>query len=179
MRFIKVVSFVLVLAAPASAMALNNPAAVYCEALGYEYRVEKTDQGDRGYCVLEGNQAVDAWQFLQGKAAQDKSYCAVHGYGQEVVTDPKKCINFLTDSCLVCVLRDGRAVEMTELMGLTFEETSCGDGVCGLPENYKTCHEDCPSGSPDGYCDGVKDRKCDPDCTAKQDSDCANKPDDQ
>lgn len=162
----------LVMIAPAPARALKNPAAVYCIALGYEYRVEKTDQGDVGYCLLQGGQKVDAWQFLQGKVAQDKNYCATQGYGQKTVTDPKKCLRFLSDSCLVCVLGDGSEVEVTELMGLILEETTCGDGVCGIPENYKTCPVDCPSGSSDGYCDGVKDGKCDPDCNVKEDPDC-------
>ena len=39
-------------------------------------------------------------------------------------------------------------------------------------ENYGTCPQDCPSGSKDGYCDKVKDGKCDPDCLAEEDTDC-------
>ena len=162
----------LLMIAPTCALALDNPAAVYCTALGYEYRVEKTDQGDIGYCILPDDQKVDAWQFLQGKVAQDKNYCATKGYGQKIVTDPKKCLQFLSDSCLVCVLSDGKEVEVTGLMNLMLKETTCGDGNCGIPENYKTCPHDCPSGSSDGYCDRVKDGKCDPDCSVKEDPDC-------
>gem|GEM_PF-5640277 len=36
--------------------------------------------------------------------------------------------------------------------------------VCGIPENYSTCPQD-------GYCDGVKDRICDPDCKSEEDVD--------
>lgn len=39
-------------------------------------------------------------------------------------------------------------------------------------ENYKYCSEDCPSGSQDGYCDGVEEGICDPDCTIGKDPDC-------
>ena len=54
----------------ASASALRNPAAVYCEALGNAYVVEHAADGDTGYCMVRGNATkVDAWQFLQGKAA--------------------------------------------------------------------------------------------------------------
>ena len=133
----------LVVAAPLPVLALKNPAAVYCTALGYQYEVERTDRGEFGYCVLAGGERVDAWEFLLGKAAQEKSYCASQGHGQKTVNDPMTCIRFLTDSCLVCVLDDGREVEVTELMGLVLEETVCGDGVCGLPETPKSCPEDC------------------------------------
>jgi putative hemolysin len=156
----------------ASALALKNPAAVYCYALGYEYTVDKTVNGDLGYCTLSAGEKVDAWKFLRGEVAQDRNYCALKGYGQRIVMDPKVCLKFLSDSCMVCVLNDGREMEVTELMRLTLDETICGDKICGIPENYKTCPADCPSGSSDGYCDGVKDEKCDPDCTAKQDPDC-------
>jgi len=166
-----------ILAAPAPALALKNPAAVYCTALGYEYRIEKTEKGDVGYCVFPGGQKVDAWQFLRGNVARDKGYCASKGYEQKTVNDPAKCLKFLTDSCAVCVLPDGREVEVTELMGLVLAETVCGDGVCGIPENYKTCPRDCPSGSSDGFCDGIKDGRCDPDCRAGQDPDCRKKGD--
>jgi putative hemolysin len=154
------------------AFALRNPAAVYCTALGYEYRIIKTVQGERGYCVLPDGQMVDAWQFLQGKVAQQYNYCAINGYGQKRITDQKRCVRFLTDSCLVCIIEDGSEVEVTELMGLTLIETICGDGMCGHPENLKSCPEDCPSGSRDYYCDGETDEKCDPDCSAKEDPDC-------
>jgi hypothetical protein len=39
-------------------------------------------------------------------------------------------------------------------------------------ENYKTCPQDCHSGSKDGYCDKVIDKICDPDCSQNQDIDC-------
>lgn len=39
-------------------------------------------------------------------------------------------------------------------------------------ESFKTCSEDCPTGSADGYCDGTSDNKCDPDCIMVDDIDC-------
>ena len=39
-------------------------------------------------------------------------------------------------------------------------------------ENYLTCPQDCPSGSSDKYCDGMKDGHCDPDCESGRDPDC-------
>jgi len=160
------------LAIPLAAWALRNPAAVYCEALGYRYRIEKTKEGDLGKCVLADGQAVDAWAFLQGKVGEQHGACAKRGLKQKVVQDRKRCAKYFVDTCAVCVRDDGREVEVTELMNLNFAETTCGDGRCGFPENSKSCPADCPTGSPDGYCDGVKDGRCDPDCTPEQDPDC-------
>lgn len=171
-RWIALLALGLALVA-AVALALKNPAAAYCSALGYVYMVERTDKGDVGKCVLPGGQKVDAWQFLQGKVAPDKGYCASKGYRLKTAKDARPCVRDMTDSCAICVLPDGREVEVIELMGLHLEETVCGDGTCGVPENCKSCPADCPSGLADAVCDGVKDGRCDPECTASQDTDCA------
>lgn len=157
--------------------ALRNPSAVYCEALGYEYVVETTVQGDTGYCKVGGSQTVDSWDFLQGKAGQEFSYCSEQGYGMKTVNSSRRCLVFLTDECAVCVLENGTEVEVTELMGLSFEETTCGDGTCGIPENITTCPQDCPTGSADAYCDSISDNICDPDCREDEDPDCVEQAD--
>jgi len=41
--------FIFVFVMPADA--LLNPAAVYCEALGYNYTIQSTEYGERGLCV--------------------------------------------------------------------------------------------------------------------------------
>jgi len=152
--------------------ALVDPSAVYCTALGYNYVTESTSQGERGLCRLPNNQSVDAWEFLKGKVSQEYSYCQMVGYEIKTVQDKEKCLEFLEDDCAVCILEDGTEVEVTELMDLSFEETTCGDGTCGIPEKFATCPQDCPSGSYDGYCDGIPDGKCDSDCLKGEDSDC-------
>jgi len=173
----KTIAALLIIAALAlPASALRNPAAMYCDAAGYEYAVEHTPDGDMGYCQLEAGKKVEAWKFLQGKEAPEKSYCTQKGYKLKTVNDAEKCAIFGLPSCAVCVLADGSEVEVTKLMNLTFTEGECGDGTCGYPENYNTCQKDCPRGGLDGLCDGVKDGKCDPDCeiqnTTIKDPDC-------
>jgi len=140
--------------------ALLNPADVYCNALGYESITEHTPEGDMAMCRLPNGQTVDAWKFIAGEVAQEYSYCVKNGYGIKTVNHRAYCI-----------LPDGSEKEVTELMGLSFEETTCGDGSCGIPENYSTCPQDCPSGGWDGYCDKVKDGKIDPDCGEGEDPD--------
>jgi putative hemolysin len=102
------------------AVAITNPAAAYCEALGYKYVIESTPEGARGLCQMPNGESVSAWQFLQGKVAQEYSYCQQKGYEMRTVKDTKTCIRFLTEECAVCVLEDGTEVEVTDLMGLDF-----------------------------------------------------------
>ncbi|MFH0862122.1 MAG: DUF333 domain-containing protein [Candidatus Altiarchaeota archaeon] len=170
-----IVAMIMIAALAAPASALRNPSSIYCEAMGYKYTVEHTPEGDWGYCQAD-DKKVEAWGYLLGKEAPEKSYCAKEGYELKVVDDPVKCAEFGLTTCSVCVLKDGREVEVTKLMNLTFAESECGDGTCGYPENYETCPKDCKTGSVDDLCDGAKDGICDPDCLlqgkAKNDADC-------
>jgi putative hemolysin len=125
-------------------------------------------------CVFPDGTSADAWDFLSGSTALNWSYCSREGYEAKQVTSLQICN--ASDSCTVCVLPNKTEVEVTKLMGLSFEEGICGDGSCVLGENYANCPQDCPSGSFDAYCDGVVDGKCDPDCvsesTPEKDPDC-------
>jgi len=154
-----------------NACALRNPAAVYCDSLGYNYTVERTEDGDVGYCRMPNERIVEAWSFLQGKAARNYTYCARQGLTLKVTNDTTKCGRLMTSTCAVCV-KDGEEVEVTRLMGLTFAETTCGDDRCSFPENYQTCPQDCPSGGKDSYCDAQSDGRCDPDCKPISDQKC-------
>ena len=167
---------VLVTVSSVSVFALKDPAAVYCRELGYEWGIEITAKGnERGICILPDGQRVDEWDFLEGTAALNWSYCSVKGYGAKNVKNSEicgVCTPKICGDCTVCTLPDGTEAEVTELMGLSFEETTCGDGTCGIPESFKTCPQDCPSAGEDMYCDGASDGLCDPDCTPEADPDC-------
>ena len=96
-----------------------NPAAAYCENLGYEYAIVDGDGGQHGVCVLPDGRRVDAWEFYRGKVAVEYSYCAQQGLGTRTVrTDHGS----FTTECAVCVSEDGRELgTVGELMGLSFE----------------------------------------------------------
>jgi len=134
-------------------LGLLDPAATYCNALGYEFKIEQTNFGEMDVCILPNGEKVNAWDFFACKVYKEFSYCEREGY---------KSIS-KNDTCF-CILPNGTEVEVLKLMNLSLEEGKCGDGVCTLAENYLTCPQDCPSGSLDGICDGVADGKCDPDC---------------
>jgi putative hemolysin len=155
---------------PAGAML--NPATVYCKAMGYNWTVRYVTAGEEGLCILPDGRAVNEWDFLQGFAGKEYGYCTKQGYQSKTIQDSRKCNSIIIEVCSVCILKNGTEVQVTDLMNLSFEETLCGDGSCGLPETYKTCPQDCKSGTWDGYCDGKFDGKCDRDCTVWQDPDC-------
>ena len=122
---------------PAGAM--TNPSAGYCTALGYQYTdVTAADGSMTGYCMLPGNQSVDAWQFLQGKVSPELSYCKKQGLEVRTVTDPGVC-RMLGDTCAVCVKADGTTQEVTRMMGLDFREKICSGNICCDPALDKTC----------------------------------------
>jgi hypothetical protein len=68
------------------------------------------------------------------------------------------------------------AVIEQEAKFTTFKPEAAGicneNGICQGLENYRNCPGDCPSGSKDNYCDGLKDGVCDMDCTGGEDPDC-------
>jgi putative hemolysin len=101
--------------------ALMNPAAVYCGALGYQYETKTTPEGVTGSCVFDGEE-VEAWQFLMGTAGSQYSYCTKHGLPQKTVTGREACAGIFSSRCAVCTLPDGRDVEVTRLMNLSFAE---------------------------------------------------------
>ena len=141
------VCLVLVLASVAMpAGAMVNPSALYCTQLGYQYTDTVAADGSMaGNCLLPGNQSVEAWQFLEGKAAPDLSYCRKQGMEIRTVNDPAVC-GMLGDTCAVCVKPDGTTQEVTKIMGLDFREKICSGNVCCDPVKDTTC----PIGSESG-----------------------------
>jgi C1A family cysteine protease/putative hemolysin len=96
-----------------------NPAAVYCEKLGYEYRIVSEPAGQRGVCVLPDGREVDAWEFYRGKIAREYSYCAKNGY---ITVAKRSDADGYVSECAVCVSRNGKELgTVAELMGLELE----------------------------------------------------------
>ncbi|MCX6761422.1 MAG: hypothetical protein NTY33_01040 [Candidatus Moranbacteria bacterium] len=146
-----------------NAQALRNPAAVYCNSMGYSYIEEKSGQNQ---CQIPGTkETFPEWDFYTGKVGQKYSYCALHGYEIKIINSAKICLSpNINNECAVCII-DGEAVPIATAMKLNFAEAPCGDGKCSPLETALSCPKDCPSGVADGACDGKADGKCDPDCT--------------
>ena len=94
---------------------IANPAAVYCNELGYEYKIDNEPRGQVGYCIFPNKSECDEWQFLKGKCGQEWSYCAMNGY--DIITKTGR--NPFSREYAVCVTRDGAEIgSVTELMNL-------------------------------------------------------------
>ena len=106
---------------------MKNPAAVYCTELGYEYKIIKTEDGERGICVIpDTGEEFDAWDFLEGKVGQKYSYCATIGCDTITATDGK---NSFSSDYAVCVPKkqsdsghfvssSSKSMSVTDLMNL-------------------------------------------------------------
>jgi putative hemolysin len=64
-----------------NAPGMADPAAVYCNDLGYTYQTVTKSAEQNGACVFPDGSSCDAWDFLEGKCGQGYSYCAKQGYG--------------------------------------------------------------------------------------------------
>ncbi|MEE8573523.1 MAG: C1 family peptidase [Gemmatimonadota bacterium] len=97
-------------------MGMPNPAAAYCEALGYRYETIDDEDGQRGTCILPDGREVDAWDFFRGKVAREYSYCAREGL--EVATRRERVGSYTTE-CAVCLSGEGEELgTVSELMDL-------------------------------------------------------------
>ena len=114
-----------------SRIGMANPAAVYCEDLGYEYKIiTDSEGGQKGVCVFPDNTSCDAWEFFTGKCGQNYSYCKIHGCDIETVSDGK---NPYSPEYAVCVLPNKMREPVTKLMGID-KRISAGS----IPIEYKS-----------------------------------------
>lgn len=110
------VTFLRIFGAVESVLAMSNPAAIYCRDLGYEYAVEKTSEGEFGFCKLPDGLKAEEWKFFAGQEKQDYNYCGMKGYTTKTISD-ERCL--YSSPCALCVLEDGSEKEVSKLMGLS------------------------------------------------------------
>ncbi len=93
-----------------------NPAAVYCELMGYEYRIEKTKEGEYGVITFPDGTECEEWDFYRGKCGREWSYCAREGWETETADDG---LDPFSAEYSVCVGGDGRFIgSVSELIDL-------------------------------------------------------------
>ncbi|MFZ2070900.1 MAG: C1 family peptidase [Halobacteriota archaeon] len=107
---------------------IKNPAAVYCMDMGYEYKIEKGEKGERGICVMPDKAECDAWAFYRGECGREFSYCAKKGW---LIASKGKKDCFATNST-TCVLPDGTRKTVSELLNLS---EKCKVGKIKLGKN--------------------------------------------
>jgi len=86
-----------------------NPAAKYCEILGYRYEIVNTKNlGDQGMVHLPDGRIVNAWDFYKGKVAQEFSYPALRGY--EIETQVVENDGYTTEEPVCVVYEKGEVL---------------------------------------------------------------------
>ena len=58
---------------------MANPAAVYCEGLGYGYESVERDGGMDADCVFPDGERCAQWDFLAGRCGQEMTFCEMQG----------------------------------------------------------------------------------------------------
>lgn len=62
-----------------SEVSLANPAAVYCEGLGYTTENVRRNGGEDADCIFPSGTRCPGWDFLAGHCAPEMTYCEMHG----------------------------------------------------------------------------------------------------
>lgn len=66
-------------AAEAPIAGVANPAAVYCEGLGYTTESRETEAGMDAACIFPDGAECGQWDFLSGRCGQEYTYCLQQG----------------------------------------------------------------------------------------------------
>jgi len=112
---------------------IPNPSAVYCQALGYQYKIVETENGGQvGICVFPDKNECRAWDFFAGKCGEKYTYCARIG-GKIVATGSCPYAR----ECAICLLPNGTRIPEIELMGLDKIISDMEKKVI-VPENSET-----------------------------------------
>jgi len=98
---------------------IRDPAAVYCTEMGYEYKIERTEEGERGICRMPNKEECDAWAFYSGECGRAYSYCAKNGW----LAVSKGETDCFATNCTTCMLPDGSCKTVCELLNLSEKST--------------------------------------------------------
>jgi putative hemolysin len=82
---------------------LENPAAIYCEGLGYTMESVERNGGMDADCIFPNGSRCGQWDFLSGRYGQELTYCEMQGgtideganIGTCVFSDGSSCDEFL------------------------------------------------------------------------------------
>ncbi len=102
------------------ALGISNPAAVYCDELGYQHIIKETGDGQQGFCQFPNGLAVDEWKFFVGEEGKEYSYCQKQGLETKTIIG-EQCQ--YASKCAVCILEDGTEMDVTKLMDLNLKST--------------------------------------------------------
>jgi len=136
-------------------LSMANPAAIYCEELGYTYTTFSAPTGDYSICRFPDGSQCDAWDFLEGQCAPDFSLCTRLGYTVEQRRDGD---NEFSPEYAVCVDHDGTVIaDMSILTDLISKMAPCETGdnhalsLSFDPQSYVVTHGVTPITIPSSF----------------------------
>jgi hypothetical protein len=59
---------------------MANPASVYCLGLGFNLEMRESEAGQYGVCIFPDGAECEEWDFLAGRCAPERSFCAQQGF---------------------------------------------------------------------------------------------------
>jgi putative hemolysin len=107
--------------------ALVNPAAAYCERLGYKYVMEETPAGTAGYCQMPDGEMCLPSEFMRGTCGRRYNYCSIKNLHQLTTNQPGLCRQ--QDICVVCQLPNGTYVDAIQ--------AALNDRMFGSPDDLQ------------------------------------------
>ncbi len=136
-------------------LSMANPAAIYCEELGYTYTTFSAPAGDYSVCRLPDGSQCDAWNFLEGKCGTNYSLCTRLGYTVRQVRDGD---NEFSSEYAVCVDQSGQVIaDMSTLTDLIGKMAPCETGdnqalsLSFDPQSYVVSHGVTPFEVPSSF----------------------------
>ncbi len=125
---------------PLEVAALANPAATYCEEMGYEHKIkEGPEGGEQGVCVFPDGASCEAWAFYRGGCGKEyRKELPCKKAGEEVQVS--KCCPGLTELLPASVYDKDCEVKVVGRPSIC---SDCGNGDCESWENKCNCPKDC------------------------------------
>ena len=101
---------------------IPNPAADFCEELGYKWELKAKGDESVGTCVFPDGTDCEAWEFYRGECGAKFSKCAKEGYTLKTVQED---MDGWTAKYAVCVFDD-----KSECLETEYKAGMCGRSDC-------------------------------------------------
>lgn len=121
-----------------AALEIPNPAAVYCDMLGYEYEIVDTAEGQQGMCIFPDGSSCEEWAFFSCECGGEYSSCARLGYDWVTKTDGKN--PYSPDYC-ACLDGQQEIGAATDFVCFWWEERECTPLPSLWPGRMYNCPE--------------------------------------
>ncbi|MDZ7798525.1 MAG: C1 family peptidase [Patescibacteria group bacterium] len=105
-----------------------NPAATYCESLGYSYEI----RGSEGFCIFEDGECPE-WDFYSGECGVEHNYCSQNGY--ETLT--KDDGDVFSKDYSVCI-KDGKEIGTVVKLANIEEKSIKSEVIIPLDTSHTT-----------------------------------------